>query len=367
MNVGIIQEIKSHESRVAQPPDGVDRLCRAGHTVFVQSGAGIESGYTDEEYRRAGAEVMPEAAEVWEEADLIVKVKEPQPSEWPFLRRGQVIFTYLHLAAERRLTEALLTAGVTGVAYETVCDARGGLPLLRPMSEVAGLLAPQEVAKYLERPHQGRGILLPGVAGVAPAEGVVLGGGVVGENAARQAAHMGAIVNIFEINMARLRYLRDTLPRNVITHYSTRMKIHELLARADFVIGAVLIPGAKAPRLIEKGDLARMKHGSVFVDVAIDQGGCAESSRPTTHASPTYVVDGVVHYCVTNMPGAVGRTSSQALAIATLPYVERIAAAGIDAAAKEDPGLAQGVNVRDGEIIHKGVAEAFRLDRSSAA
>jgi alanine dehydrogenase len=283
------------------------------------------------------------------------------PEEWPRLRAGQVLFTYFHFAADEALTRAILDSGITAIAYETLRDPKGSLPLLTPMSEVAGRMSIQEGAKYLERPQEGRGILLAGVPGVAPAEVAILGGGVVGSNAAKVAAGLGANVRILDVNLDRLRYLDDIMPPNVTTLYSDRYTILESIERADLVVGAILIAGARAPHLVRRDDLARMKPGSVIVDVAIDQGGCVETSRPTTHRQPTYVVDGVVHYCVTNMPGAVGRTSTYALCNVTLPYVLRLAERGWRRAAAEDPGIAQGVNIDAGRVINQAVAQTFRL------
>ena len=318
--VGVPKETKRDEYRVAILPVGVEELVRAGHTVLVQEGAGLGSGLTDQAYERHGAKMVASAEEVFGAADLVLKVKEPLAEEWPLLRPGQTVFTYFHFAADRGLTEAVLASGCTAVAYETLRDDQGRLPLLMPMSEVAGRMSIQEGAKYLERPQMGRGILLGGVPGVAPAHITILGGGIVGANAAKVAAGFGADVCLLDINMDRLRYLDDVMPPNVDALYSDRHTVREQLRLADLVIGAVLIPGAKAPRLIEREDLQHMKPGSVMIDVAIDQGGCVETSRPTTHSEPTYIVDEVVHYCVTNMPGAVGRTSTYALCNVTLPW-----------------------------------------------
>jgi alanine dehydrogenase len=361
MIVGVPKEIKADEYRVAMLPVGVEELTQLGQTVLVESGAGLGSGLTDTQYEAAGASVVSGAAEIWARSDLIVKVKEPQRSEWPVLRSGQVVFTYFHFAADKALTQALIGRGITAIAYETLRDARGGLPLLTPMSEVAGRMSIQEGAKYLERPQEGRGILLAGVPGVAPAEVAILGGGVVGANAAKVAAGLGANVRILDVNLDRLRYLDDIMPPNVTTLYSDRHTILESIERADLVIGAVLITGALAPRLVRRVDLARMKPGAVIVDVAIDQGGCVETSRPTTHRQPTYVVDGIVHYCVTNMPGAVGRTSTYALCNVTLPYVLQIARHGWRKVAAADPGVAEGVNLDQGRVTNQAVAATFGL------
>jgi len=362
MIVGVPNEIKTDEYRVAMIPVGVEELTKAGHKVVVQAGAGQGSGIADEDYARHGAEIASAAEEVWRRADLVVKVKEPLPEEWPLLRRGQVVFTYFHCAADEELTKAVLRSGITAVAYETIRDAKGQLPLLTPMSEVAGRMSIQEGAKYLERPFEGRGILLGGVPGVLPANVVILGGGVVGANAAKVAAGLGANVVILDINLDRLRYLDDVMPKNVTTLFSHRHNLLDSLVRADLVIGAVLIPGAKAPRLIKREDLRRMNPGSVLIDVAIDQGGSVETARPTTHSDPTYIVDGVIHYCVANMPGAVGRTSTYALTNVTLPYALQLAKKGLDKAVRENPALAQGVNIRDGKVTNQAVAETFGLE-----
>jgi alanine dehydrogenase len=365
MIVGVPKEIKTDEYRVAMIPVGVEELTRAGHRVLIQSGAGQGSGISDEHYAANGAAIVPAAEEIWRQGDLVVKVKEPLPEEWPLLRAGQVVFTYFHFAADERLTRAVMKSGITAVAYETIRDARGGLPLLTPMSEVAGRMSIQEGAKFLERPFDGRGILLGGVPGVLPANVVILGGGVVGANAAKVAAGLGANVTILDINLDRLRYLDDVMPRNVTTLYSDRHNILDSLTRADLLIGAVLIPGARAPSLVRRDDLKRMTPRAVIIDVAIDQGGCVETSRPTTHSKPTYMVDDVVHYCVTNMPGAVGRTSTYALTNVTLPYVLQLAKKGFDRAVKDNPGLAQGVNIYEGRVTSPAVAETFGLECAS--
>src|SRR5919201_310935 len=360
--VGVPNEIKTHESRVALIPVGVEELTRAGHRVLIQAGAGQGSGISDEQYRALGADIVPSAEAVWRGADLIVKVKEPLPVEWPLMRPGQVVFTYFQFAADEALTRAVMQSGVTAIAYETIHDARGNLPLLTPMSEVAGRMSIQEGAKYLERPFEGRGILLAGVPGVLPANVVILGGGVVGANAAKVAAGLGANVTVLDINLDRLRYLDDVMPKNVTTLYSDRHNILDSLTRADLLIGAVLIPGAKTPRLVRREDLKRMPPRAVIIDVAIDQGGCVETSRPTTHSQPTYIVDDVVHYCVTNMPGAVGRTSTYALTNVTLPYVLQLAKKGLERAARDNAALAQGVNVHRGRVTNPAVAETFGLE-----
>ena len=359
MIVGVPREVKADEYRVAMIPAGAETLTRAGHKVLIETNAGLGSGITNEEFSAAGAEIVASAAEVWKRAELIVKVKEPQAAEWPLMRTGQLVLTYFHFAADRALIDGCLKAGITAIAYETIRDRAGRLPCLTPMSEVAGKMSIQEGAKYLERPMMGRGILLGGVPGVAPAEVVVLGAGVVGHNAAKVAAGLGANVVIMDINLDRLRYLDDVMPANVTTIYSDPHTVKTYLRGADLVVGAVLIPGAKAPRLVTRADLVAMKNGSVIVDVAIDQGGCVETSRPTTHKDPTFIVEGVVHYCVTNMPGAVGRTSTFALCNATIGYVSAIAGKGWERAAAEDGGLAEGLNLQRGQIVHPGVRAAM--------
>ncbi len=361
MIVGVPKEIKPDEYRVAMLPVGAEELTHAGHTLLIESGAGQGSGIADALYQAAGATIVPEAGEIWADADLVVKVKEPQPTEWPFLRPDQVVFTYFHFAAEEALTHAVIESGITAIAYETLRDHRGGLPLLTPMSEVAGRMSIQEGAKFLERPQEGRGILLSGVPGVAPAEVAILGGGVVGSNAAKIAAGLGANVRILDINLDRLRYLDDIMPPNVTTLYSDRHTILESIERANLVIGAVLITGARAPRLVRADDLGRMKNGAVIVDVAIDQGGCVATAKPTTHRQPTYLRDGVVHYCVTNMPGAVGRTSTYALCNVTLPYVLQLATHGWRNVAQADPGVAEGVNINHGRVTNQAVASTYGL------
>lgn len=364
MIVGVPKEIKQDEYRVAMLPVGVEELTRRGHKVLLEAGAGTGSGLPDQDYAASGAELVEGPDEIFARADLIVKVKEPQPVEIAKIRKGQVVFTYFHLAADRGLTEGLLATGATCVAYETLADDRGRLPLLTPMSEVAGRMSIQEGAKYLERPQMGRGILLGGVPGVAPAHITILGGGVVGANAAKIAAGFRADVAILDINMERLRYLDDVMPPNVDCLFSDRHTIREQLSRADLVIGSVLIPGAKAPMLVQKDDLGRMKPGSVIIDVAIDQGGCIATSRPTSHSNPTYIVDEVVHYCVTNMPGAVGRTSTFALCNVTLPWAIEIAQRGIAAAARDLRPVARAINLAGGEVTNQAVAETFGLPHS---
>lgn len=361
MRIGVPREIKSDEYRVAMLPVGAEELTRAGHEVLIETGAGLGSGLTDEMYSGNGARICATAAEVWAAADLIVKVKEPQSTEWPHLRKGQLVFTYFHLAASEELTRNLLASGITAIAYETLRGPKGDLPCLTPMSEVAGRMSIQEGAKYLERPQLGRGILLAGVPGVQPAHIAILGGGVVGKSAARIAAGFQADVVILDVNVDRLRYLEDIMPANVNTVFSDRHNIREQLQLADLVVGAVLVEGARAPRLITRDDLKLMKPGAVIIDVAVDQGGCVETTRPTTHSSPTYVVDGIVHYCVTNMPGAVGRTSTHALCNVTLPYVMRLAKQGLAGATATDPGFANAVNLHAGQVTNRPVAETFQM------
>jgi alanine dehydrogenase len=361
MIVGVPREIKLDEYRVAMIPAGVEELTRHGHRVLVERGAGLGSGIYDEQYVQNGAEIVETATALFERAELVIKVKEPQPSEYLLLRRGQILFTYFHFAADESLTRSVLETCVTAVAYETLRGRTGDLPCLTPMSEVAGRMSIQEGAKYLERPQEGRGILLGGVPGVAPAHIAVLGGGVVGKNAARIAAGFQADVAILDINVDRLRYLEDIMPPNVNTLFSDRHNIREQLMRADLLIGAVLIPGARAPSLVSRKDLELMKPGAVIIDVAIDQGGCIETSRPTTHSEPTYIVDGIVHYCVTNMPGAVGRTSTYALCNVTFPYALRIANQGLHAACAADPGLAEAVNMYGGKVTNRAVADTFGI------
>ena len=366
MIVGVPKEVKPDEYRVAMVPAGVEELTRAKHTVLIQSGAGAGSGISDEQYAANGAEIVSTAADVWARAELVVKVKEPLSEEWPHMRRGQTVFTYFHFAADEHLTGAVLRSGITAIAYETIKDAKGTLPLLTPMSEVAGRMSIQEGAKYLERPFDGRGILLAGVPGVPPATVSVIGAGVVGANAARVAAGLGANVFILDVNLDRLRYIDDVMPQNVTTVFSNRLNVLECISKSDLVIGAVLIPGAKAPHLVRRADLKVMQPRAVVIDVAIDQGGCFETSRPTTHASPTYMVDDIVHYCVTNMPGAVGRTSTYALTNVTLPYALQLANKGAERAVKENPALLAGVNIRAGQVTNAAVAETFGLEYTSA-
>lgn len=362
MRIGVPKEIKAAENRVALVPAGAEALVAAGHTVFVETRAGEGSGFSDDDYRAAGAQILDSADDVWERAEMIMKVKEPIPEEYERIRAGQLVFTYFHFAADERLTRALIDSGAIAIAYETVQLPSGELPLLTPMSEVAGRMAIQAGAKYLERYHGGRGLLLGGVPGVPPADVVILGGGVVGTNAAKIAAGMGAHVRILDINLERLRYLSDVMPANVDLIYSNRYNILEQIAMADLLVGAVLLPGAKAPKLVRREDLKLMKKGAVIVDVAVDQGGCVETIRPTTHGDPIYEVDGVIHYGVANMPGGVPRTSTLALTNATFPYALRLAKLGWQEACRRDGALALGLNIVDGKVVYPGVAEAFDLE-----
>ncbi len=362
MIVGVPKEVKPDEYRVAMLPVGVEELVSRGHKVVVQSGAGLGSGLADHAYLQAGAELVAEGAEVFQKADLIVKVKEPMRQEWQHIREGQSVFTYFHFAADRDLTEAMLEAKAHCFAYETLRDAQGRLSLLTPMSEVAGRMSIQEGAKYLERPQMGSGILLSGVPGVAPAHITILGGGVVGANAAKIAAGFHADVTILDVNLDRLRYLDDVTSANVNTLFSDRHTIREELKRADLVIGAVLIPGARAPRLVRKEDLKLMKPGSVIIDVAIDQGGCIETSRPTTHQQPTYLVDDILHYCVTNMPGAVGRTSTFALCNVTLPWISFLADRGPEKTLETSKPMRDALNTYNGKVTNAAVADTFGME-----
>ena len=361
MQIGVLKEIKTEENRVSMTPSGVEILARAGHRVLIEQGAGLGSGFTDDQYRAAGAEIAATPAAIYAQAELVLHVKEPQPQEYGLIRPGQILFTYFHFAASESLTRAMLASGAVCIAYETVTDRQGTLPLLTPMSEVAGRMAAQEAARCLERTQGGRGVLLGGVTGVEPAVVLVLGGGMVGTEAARIASGLGASVYLLDLSLPRLRHLAETLPKNCIPLMSSPAAIRELLPRADAVIGAVLVHGARTPRLITREMLALLRPGAVLVDVAIDQGGCFETSRPTTHDQPVYEVDGILHYCVGNMPGAVPLTSTRALTNATLPYVRTLADRGWRRAVQEDPGLGAGVNIADGVITWPGVAEAFGL------
>jgi alanine dehydrogenase len=358
MIVGVPKEVKDHEARVGLLPSGARALIEAGHRVLVQTSAGVGSSLPDDEYRAAGAEILPDAASVWSRSDLVVKVKEPQASEYPLLRPGLILFTYLHLAPLPELTGKLLDAKVNAVAYETIREGDHSLPLLTPMSEVAGRMAVQVGAQYLEAPLGGRGILLGGVPGVAPANVLILGGGVVGHQAAKVAVGLGAHVTIIDRNLDRLRELDDIYSSQIVTLASNTYTIAESVRQSDLVIGAVLIPGASAPRLIRREMIATMRKGSVMVDVAIDQGGCFETSRPTTHTDPVYVVDGVIHYCVSNMPAAVPHTSTFALNNATFPYLLELANRGLEKACAHNRALCQGLNTYKGHVVYPAVAES---------
>lgn len=364
MIIGVPGEIKANENRIALVPAGSEALVNAGHTVLVERGAGLGAGFADEAYALTGAVLVDTPDEVWDRAEMIMKVKEPTEVEWPRMRDGQVLFTYFHFAASEPLTRAVMDSGAIAIAYETVQLPTGELPLLTPMSEVAGRMAVQEGAKYLENYYGGRGVLLGGVPGVEPGTTVVLGGGIVGSNAARMASGLGAQVVILDVSLNRLRYLSEVMPANVIMLYSNRHNILSWLSRADLLIGAVLLPGARAPNLVRREDLRKMKDGSVIVDVAVDQGGCVETIKPTTHENPIYTIDGVIHYGVANMPGAVARTSTLALTNATFPYALTLANKGWERACREDRALALGLNVKGGQITYPGVAEAFGFEHA---
>lgn len=364
MIVGVLKEIKAEENRVCMTPAGVEIMRQHGHTVLVQQDAGKGSGFQNDAYTAAGAVLVESLAEIYNRADMIMRVKEPQPSEYPFLRDEQILFTYLHLAACEELTRVLMRSGCVAIAYETIQKADGSLPLLIPMSEVAGRMAVQQGAKYLEMQQGGDGVLLGGVPGVDPGIVVVIGGGVVGTNAAKTACGLGAKVYLLDTNLDRLRYLSDVMPKNCFLLMSSPGTIRELLAKADVVVGAVLIPGAKAPKVVTRDMLKLMKPGAVLVDVAIDQGGCFETSRPTTHADPIYTVDGIVHYCVSNMPGAVPKTSTLALTNATLRYAVEIADKGWRRAFRDNPEIRHGANVVKGKVTHPGVAAAFGIEHT---
>ncbi len=366
MNIGIPKEIKSNENRISVVPAGAAALVSAGHTVFVETGAGLGSDFSDAQYQAAGAQIAKDADGLWAASDLIVKVKEPVEREWKRIKPGQIIFTYFHFAANERLTRAHLDSGAVCIAYETVELPSGELPLLTPMSEVAGRMAVQEGAKYLENLHGGRGILLSGVPGVPPAKVVIVGGGVVGVNAAKIAAGMGAHVVMLDTSLERLRHLSDVMPANVQLIFSNRHNLLEQITGADLVIGAVLVHGAVAPKLLRHEDLARLHSGAVIVDVSIDQGGCVETMHATTHENPTFIVDGIVHYGVANMPGSVPLTSTLALTNATLPYVMQLANKGYRQALRESAALLKGLNIIGGKITHRKVAEAFGLEHQPA-
>jgi alanine dehydrogenase len=360
--VGVPKEVKDNEYRVALTPEGARELTRAGHQVLIEEGAGDGSSLSADRYKRAGAELAAEAAEVWRQANMILKVKEPVRSEFELMREGQILFTYLHLAAGKELTQALIDRGVLAVAYETVQDAERRLPLLAPMSEIAGRMAPHVAARYQEKENGGRGVLLGGVSGVRPARVVVLGAGMAGANAAWIAAGMEAEVVVIDKDLDKLRFIDQIHKGRIITLMSDQLTLEQRVREADVVIGTVLVPGAKAPKLVTEEMVASMRPGSVIIDISIDQGGCVETSRMTTHSDPTYVVHGIVHYCVGNMPGAVPNTSTYALTNVTLPYAMDIASKGLEGAAREDPALALGVNVHSGRVTNEGVAEAHGLE-----
>ena len=361
MIIGVPTEIKSNENRVALTPAGALELTRRGHTVYVQSGAGVGSGFTDTEYKKAGAKISKDIETTYKKAEMIIKVKEPIRKEYNLIKKDQLIFTYFHFASYKPLTKAMIKSKAVCLAYETVELPGGALPLLIPMSEVAGRMAIQEGAKYLEKPVKGRGVLLGGVPGVPPGKVLILGGGVVGTQAAKMAAGLGAQVTIMDINLQRLRYLNDVMPANVITMFSNEYNIRKAIVDHDLIVGAVLIPGAKAPNLITRDMLKEMHPGTVLVDVAVDQGGCIETCKPTTHLKPTYIIDDVVHYCVANMPGAVPYTSTIALTNATLPYAIQLAEQGWQEACRQRKDLRLGLNIVNGHVVYKGVAEAFNL------
>ncbi|MCB0609806.1 MAG: alanine dehydrogenase [Lewinellaceae bacterium] len=361
MIIGVPKEIKNNENRVALTPAGALELSKRGHEVYIQSTAGVGSGFEDEEYRTAGAKILPTIEEVYGIAEMIIKVKEPIEPEYGLIKPNQLLFTYFHFASYEPLTHAMIKSGAVCLAYETVEMSDRSLPLLVPMSEVAGRMAIQEGAKYLEKPVKGRGVLLGGVPGVSPGKVLVLGGGVVGTQAAKMAAGLGAHVTIMDVSLARLRYLSDVMPANVDTVYSNEYNIRRYIRDADLIVGAVLIPGAKAPKLITRDMLKDMRAGTVLVDVAVDQGGCIETCTPTTHEDPTFIIDNVVHYCVANMPGAVPYTSTIALTNATLPYALQLAGKGWKKACQENAALRKGLNVVNGKVVYEGVAEAFGL------
>jgi alanine dehydrogenase len=367
MLIGVPREVKDHEYRVGLVPASVHELTHNGHQVLIETQAGVGIGFSDDDYRAVGATIAADPEEVFAKADMIVKVKEPQPQECRWLRPGQTLFTYLHLAAEPSLAEALVKSGCTAIAYETVTDDRGGLPLLSPMSEVAGRMSIQVGARCLEKYQGGSGVLLGGVPGVPPAKVVILGAGKVGTNAARMAMGMEARVTVLDKSLSRLYDLDLQFGSKITTLYSTMDTVEQAVANADLVVGAVLIPGAAAPRIVSAELIKKMRPGSVVVDVSIDQGGCFETSRPTSHSNPTYVVNGVVHYCVTNMPGAVARTAAFALNNATLPFVMQLANLGIQPAMDANPHLAAGLNIANGKVVHAAVAEAIGMDHQKAA
>lgn len=367
MIIGVPKEIKNNENRVALTPSGANELVKRGHEVFIQASAGEGSDFSDEQYRSSGAKILATIEEVYAEADMILKVKEPIAAEYGLIRKDQILFTYFHFASDAELTQAMIGSGAVCLAYETVEKADRSLPLLIPMSEVAGRMAVQKGAHYLEKPYGGKGILLGGVPGVLPAKVIILGGGIVGTNAAHMAAGLGADVTIMDVSLARMRYLSEVMPSNVNTMMSNEMNIRKVIKEADLIIGAILITGAKAPHLITKDMLKDMKNGTVLVDVAVDQGGCIETCRPTTHQDPTFTIDGIIHYCVANMPGAVPFTSTLALTNATLPYVIQLAEKGWKEAARSNMELKAGLNIIQGEVVYQAVAETFDLPFSPVA
>lgn len=362
MIVGILKEIKAAENRVSMTPAGVEAMLARGHRVLVERSAGVGSGFSDEDYRQAGGEILDAPAEICRQAELVMHVKEPQPSEYELLRPGQMVFTYFHFAASEQLTRAMIANGAISIAYETISGPGNNLPLLTPMSEVAGRMAAQQAAKYSERAQGGRGILLGGVPGVPPATVLVIGGGVVGTHAAQMACGLGAKVYLLDTSLERLRHLAEVMPKNCFALMSSQATIRELAKEADVIIGAVLVHGAKAPKLLTREMLSSLKPGAVLIDVAIDQGGCFETSRPTTHQQPTYEVDGILHYCVANMPGAVPLTSTVALTNATLPYALALADQGWKQLARSSSGVRDGINIAQGKVTYRGVAEAFGLE-----
>jgi len=362
MQVGVLKEIKRKENRVAMTPAGVEQMVSRGHKILMETTAGEGSGFSDEDYEKAGAAITASPKEVYDSCEMVMKVKEPLPVEYDMIREDQIVFTYFHFAASEELTRAMITDKCVAIAYETVEKANGSLPLLTPMSEVAGRMAIQEGAKYLEKTYGGKGVLLSGVPGVDSGTVLIIGGGIVGTNAAKMACGMGARVYLLDTNLDRLRYLSDVMPKNCFALMSNPATIRSLLPKSDLVVGAVLIPGAMAPKLVTRDMLGLMKKGSVIVDVAIDQGGCVETAKPTTHDDPIYEVDGIIHYCVANMPGAVSMTSTIALTNATLPYALELADKGYKIAVRQNPDLAKGVNIIDGKVTYKGVAEAFGLE-----
>lgn len=361
MIIGVPIEIKNNENRVSLTPGGALELIKKGHEVYVQTNAGLNSGFPDESYQEVGAQILPTIEDVYEKAEMIMKVKEPIEPEYKLIKKDQLVFTYFHFASYQPLTEAMVETGSVCLAYETVEKANGSLPLLIPMSEVAGRMATQQGAKYLEKPIMGKGVLLGGVPGVTPGKVLVLGGGVVGTQAAKMAAGLGAQVTIMDVNLDRLRYLNDVMPANVVTRYSNEVNIRELIPQMDLIIGSILLPGAKAPKLITRDMLKEMQPGTVLVDVAVDQGGCFETSTPTTHEKPTFIIDDIVHYCVANMPGAVPYTSTIALTNVTLPYAIQLANKGWKQACKDNQELEKGLNVIKGDVVYEAVAEAFDM------